>query len=101
MNYAHAYMYVNVYYMRWRERERWGPPLLQDNSKGAVNVITQATNQLSNVATLPARPLILTGRICVGEKIRYSLLQSRKSKQKSHSQNARLYYSINMVPQTL
>lgn len=82
MNYAHAYMYVNVYYMRWRERERWGPPLLQDNSKGAVNVITQATNQLSNVATLPARPLILTGRICVGEKIRYHFCKVERASKK-------------------
>lgn len=50
---------------REREREREvKPSLLQDNSKGAVTVTTQAMNQLARVATLPARPLILTGKIC-------------------------------------
>lgn len=37
--------------------------MLQLKSKFAVMVTSQATNQLLSVATLPARPLILTGRI--------------------------------------
>lgn len=47
---------------REKERER-EPPLLQSNNKGAVAVMAQLQNQLANVATLPARPLILIGRI--------------------------------------
>lgn len=45
------------------EEEQGEPPLLQDNSKGAVIVTNQAMNQFASVATLPARPMILMGRI--------------------------------------
>lgn len=45
------------------ERERKLPPLLQLRSKFAVIVITHDTSQFANVAMLPARPLIFTGRI--------------------------------------
>lgn len=39
------------------------PPLLQVKSKFAVMVTTKEKNQLERVATLPARPFILIGRI--------------------------------------
>lgn len=49
-----------------RQREK-RPPLLHSKSKFAVMVTTQAVNQLASVATLPASPLILIGRICISK----------------------------------
>ena len=39
------------------------PPELQSKSKFAVIVTNQEKSQLASVATLPARPLMLIGRI--------------------------------------
>jgi hypothetical protein len=45
------------------KRDSQVPPLLQLNIKLAVIVTAHAPNQFARVATLPARLLILTGRI--------------------------------------
>jgi len=44
-----------------KEKER--PPLLQFNIRLAVIVMAHAVSQFARVATLPARLLMLTGRI--------------------------------------
>lgn len=44
--------------------ERAKPPLLQSKSRLAVSVMTHEVSQLARVATLPARPFMLTGSIC-------------------------------------
>jgi hypothetical protein len=49
---------------------RGKPALLHSKSKFAVIVTTHAVNQLPSVATLPARPLILIGRICITKFIK-------------------------------
>lgn len=49
--------------------ERNQPPVLQLNRRFAVIVIANDVNQLASVATLPARLLMLTGRICNRAKI--------------------------------
>ena len=61
---------------RDREREREVPPLLQFKSKFAVMVTTKEISQLESVATLPARPLILSGRICINQKDQHKKLQA-------------------------
>lgn len=46
-----------------RELEEYGPPALQLSNKFAVIVIPKDVSQLASVAKLPARLLMLTGRI--------------------------------------
>jgi len=46
-----------------REGKRKRPPLLQFNIRLAVIVMAHAVSQFARVATLPARLLMLTGRI--------------------------------------
>ena len=56
-----------------RSTNVYGPPALQLSSKFAVIVIPKDVNQLASVAKLPARLLMLTGRIWQNAKFEISL----------------------------
>jgi hypothetical protein len=77
--------------IRRRRAGREVPPLLQLSIKLAVMVMAHAVNQFARVATLPARLLMLTGRILMDK------LQMRKPPQNSVDYKRIIQYNTGAI----